>query len=274
MENKIKTEEELHREDLERISRLRLLDDDFLVTFFTDNIEDTETLLRTIMEKKNLKVKSVQTQKPIRNLVRRSLSLDIFAENEDGDRIDVEIQRADSGASPKRARFHSSMIDVDSMRKSTDWDDLPESCVIFITENNVFGADQSVYHIDRYIKETDSYFEDGAHIIYVNGASEDDTDLGKMMHDFRCASADDMYNKKWAERVRYFKQSEEGVSKMCKMLEDMRNEAAEAAAWQTKVQSVFRWLAKGVSLEDIAEGEDLTVKEVKEIIEQKSTQVS
>ncbi|MBR1743434.1 MAG: hypothetical protein IJ733_16500 [Lachnospiraceae bacterium] len=91
MENKIKTEEELHREDLERISRLRLLDDDFLVTFFTDNIEDTETLLRTIMEKKNLKVKSVQTQKPIRNLVRRSLSLDIFAENEDGDRIDVEI---------------------------------------------------------------------------------------------------------------------------------------------------------------------------------------
>ena len=81
MKNKIKTEAELRQEDLERISRLRLLDDDFLVTFFTDNIEDTETLLRTILDKKDLKVKSVQTQKPIRNLVRRSLALDIYAED-------------------------------------------------------------------------------------------------------------------------------------------------------------------------------------------------
>ncbi|MBR1742301.1 MAG: PD-(D/E)XK nuclease family transposase [Lachnospiraceae bacterium] len=266
MKNKIKTEAELRQEDLERISRLRLLDDDFLVTFFTDNIEDTETLLRTILDKKDLKVKSVQTQRPIRNLVRRSLALDIYAEDEDGARMDVEIQRASAGASPKRARFHSSMMDVDAMRKRADWKELPESFVIFITETDVLHAGQPIYHIDRHIRETDSSFEDEAHIIYVNGANDEDTDLGKMMHDFRCTSAEELYNRKWAEKFKYYKESEEGVKKMSSVLDEMKMEAV----WQEKAKSVFRWLAMGVSVEDIAKGEDLPVEEVKEIIEQNS----
>ena len=52
---------------------------------------------------------------------------------------------------------------------------------------------------------------------------------------------------------------------MCKVMEDMRNEAAERASWQTKVESVLRWLAKGLSLEDIADGEGLTLEQVQKI---------
>ncbi len=56
---------------------------------------------------------------------------------------------------------------------------------------------------------------------------------------------------------------------MCKVMEDMRQsaakEAAEKATWQTKIESVLRWMKKGLSLEDIAEGEDLTIEQVREI---------
>ena len=88
------------------------------------------------------------------------------------------------------------------------------------------------------------------------------------MHDFFCTDPNDMHFKQLADKVRYFKEDEKGVAAMCKVMEDMRNETAKAASWQTKVESVQRWLAKGLSLEDIAEGEGLTLDQVKGIVQQ------
>ena len=47
------------------------------------------------------------------------------------------------------------------------------------------------------------------------------------MHDFSCTNAEDMNYSVLADRVRYFKEDEKGVSTMCKAMEDMRNEAHE-----------------------------------------------
>ncbi|MBR1703060.1 MAG: hypothetical protein IJ716_14115 [Lachnospiraceae bacterium] len=51
---------------------------------------------------------------------------------------------------------------------------------------------------------------------------------------------------------------------MSRATEDMRNQTV----WQTKAESVLRWWTKGLSLEDIAEGEDLTLEQVKIITQQ------
>ena len=45
------------------------------------------------------------------------------------------------------------------------------------------------------------------------------------MHDFRCVDPDKMHYGEMADRVRYLKESSEGVSQMCKIMEDMRDEA-------------------------------------------------
>ena len=50
------------------------------------------------------------------------------------------------------------------------------------------------------------------------------------MHDFSCTNPDDMNYDVLAKRARYFKQDEKGVAAMCKLMEDMRNEAAKEAA--------------------------------------------
>ena len=50
--------------------------------------------------------------------------------------------------------------------------------MIFITENDVFGGGQPIYHIERQIVELGKPAQDGAHIIYVNGAYRDDSQLG------------------------------------------------------------------------------------------------
>ena len=48
-------------------------------------------------------------------------------------------------------------------------------------------------------------------IIYVNSQIKDETALGKLMHDFACTNAKDMYYEVLADRVHYFKEDEKGV---------------------------------------------------------------
>jgi len=45
----------------------------------------------------------------------------------------------------------------------------------------------------------------------------------------------------------------------------MRNESARDAKWKQVVESVLRWLSMGLSHEQIAKGEGITLEQVREI---------
>ena len=93
-----------------------------------------------------------------------------------------------------------------TIQPGENFNDLPETYVIFITENDVIGMGEPLYMIERRIVNIDKPFNDGSHIIYVNGAEKNAaTELGKLMHDFSCTSADDMYYRELADKVRYYK---------------------------------------------------------------------
>ncbi len=99
---------------------------------------------------------------------------------------------------------------------------------------------------------------DGSHIIYVNGKYRGNDEIGKLMHDFSCTNPDDMNYEVLAKKARYFKQDEKGVAAMCKIMEDMRNEAAREAAQKAELKSAKetaeRLIKKGkMTLEEIAE---------------------
>ena len=111
--------------------------------------------------------------------------------------------------------------------------------MIFITKNDVIGDALPLYTIDRQITNTGKAFDDGEHIIYVNGVDRDaSTELGKLIHDFFCTDPNDIHYKELADKVRYFKEDEKGVAAMCKVMEDMRNESARKAEEQTTVTHI------------------------------------
>lgn len=159
------------------------------------------------------------------NLLNRSVRLDVLASDHSGRIFNIEIQRADKGAGCKRARYNSRMLDVNLLKKGETFDTLPETFVIFITENDIFKRGKPFYQIERCFIETGELFGDGAHILYVNGAYRDDSPLGKLMHDFSCSDPADMYYDILADRVRFFKEEKEGIAVMCKAMEDMRKES-------------------------------------------------
>ena len=208
---------------LENLKKFRLMDDDFMAVVFED-IPCTETLLRIILKRDDFIVKNVRPQYEIKNLGGRSVRLDIFAEDCDGQVYNIEVQRKDRGAVRKRARYNSSLIDAHITDPGDDYNQLAEVYVIFITEHDVMKAGRPIYHIDRVIEETGEKFDDGSHIIYVNSLIRDNTELGKLMHDFFCTDPDDMNYKVLSDRVRYFKENEKGVKTMCRIMQELREE--------------------------------------------------
>ena len=96
---------------------------------------------------------------------------------------------------------------------------MPESYVIFITENDVWQHGLARYHVNRIIEELNRPFEDGSHIIYVNGDYKGNDDIGKLMNDFRSENVEDMMLEPLKETVHRYKNNPEEVAVMCAELE-------------------------------------------------------
>ena len=229
--------DEIRKKYLDKIKQLRLMDDTFFNSCFDGNIPCMEVVLRAIMGNDRLRVTKVITQQSVPNLYGRAVRFDALAT--DGETIyDVEIQRNDEGAVPRRARFNSSMIDSREVSKGTLFPDLPETYVIFITEHDVWKRSEPLYKVRRTFEDTEEIFDDGAHILYVNGECQNESPLGRLMHDFFCSDPNDMYSNVLAERVRFFKEDEKGVATMCKIMEEIRKDGEVQGAETERLKNI------------------------------------
>ena len=250
------------------IDEFCLLDDEFMSEFFEGRPECIELVLQIILDKPDLKVKEVHTQVTLANINGKSVRLDVVAEDSLGKNYDVEIQRENKGAISKRSRCHSSMIDAKTIKKGIVYNDIRDSYVIFVTEKDIFGLGKPLYHIERMILETKELFNDGAHIIYANGAYRDDTPLGKLMHDFACKDPIEMNYKVLANRSKELKGTEEGGKAMGKALEENGEFIEKRAKIENSKEIARNFLSTGnISIELIAKNTGLTVEEVKELEE-------
>lgn len=250
--------ERKHEEYLHRIQNLRLIDDNFMTKVFEDK-ECSEFLLQVILDRDDLTIREVHGQYGLNNIQGRSARLDILAVDEQNKAYNIEIQRNDRGAEVRRARYNSGLMDANITEPGDRYDQLYETYVIFITENDILKAGLPIYHIERTIQETGMPFGDGSHIIYVNSQIKDDTKLGRLMQDFTCTNPDDMNYPVLAQRVRYFKEDTKGVATMCRAFEEVREEGKREQA----VEFARSMLADGMPYEIVAKYTKLSVEEVK-----------
>lgn len=254
------------------IKDFTIMDDIFMRNVLKDQ-DCTEYILQVILENKQLKILDQVLQKDYKNLQGRSAVLDCVAKDSEGKQIDIEIQQDNEGASPKRARYHSGLIDMNTLEPGQDFDKLPESYIIFITKKDILGQNLPIYHIDRKICETHDYFNDESHIIYVNSKIQDDTELGRLMHDFNCKNPKNMYNKILANRVSELKETTKGVDTMSHEMEQLFKELCKEEIKENtlsmSVEMAANMAADGIPIEKIAQYLKVDTTTVKKWIDKK-----
>ena len=133
----------------------------------------------------------------------RNITLDVDAMDENGEEIDVEVQGNSEGAHVRRARYHSSMVDSRMLKEGQAFRELKGSYVIFIYKHDKFRKGLPLYHVERYVGETNEQFRDGSHIIYVNGNYKGNDEIVERYGDERALMANItsvqnlMNNMKW-----------------------------------------------------------------------------
>ena len=116
--------------------------------------------------------------------------------------------------------------------------------------SSILGCNLPIYHINRVIEESCQQCYDQLHIIYVNSSVQDDTALGRLMHDLHCPNSQDMYSKILARRVKELKETQKGVDIMCDKLNELiveeRNEGILIGEAQGEKRGILIGEAQGI----------------------------
>ena len=255
------------------IGSLCMMNNRFMNFMLDDNKKAAQVFLRVILGDDKIKVRNVRIQSFIQNIYGHSSQLDILAQDSKGRYFNVEVQRSDEGAPARRARFYSSILDTHFLQPGKLYEELPDTYVIFITENDVLHDNLPLYNIRRRIDENAKCFEDGSHIIYVNSQRRDDTALGKLMQDLYCTEPKNLHYHEFAERMEFLKYSKEGEEKMTDVIEEyaakkaevVAKEAAKKTAQARNVELAKDLLSEGESIERTVRLSKLSEAEVREL---------
>ena len=210
----------------EKVKDLRPIDDVFFEVLASKPAVCQE-MLRTILEDPGLTVVEVVPQSSLRNIYGRSVRLDALCYLGDGTKVNIEVQRSDNDNHLKRVRFNEASITVKESNSGDDFKDLPNVIVVYISEFDFLGGGKTIYHVDQVLRETGEVVKDGSQKIFVNTVNDDGTDIADLMS---CFTRKQVNNPKFpvlSDEVQELKQTEGGLSAMCKVMEHYENIARE-----------------------------------------------
>ena len=158
--------------------------DDIIFRKMAENKEFCEEILRVFLQDSYLKVLNNKSQYAITNIDRRSVILDAYCELRDGKRVNIEVQNADNVNHQKRVRYYSSVLTTSLMKKGEDFDNVPEVCMIYICNFDVFRENKSLYLIKRVIDGSNTVVDNGLKEIYISANINDGSALSELMEVF------------------------------------------------------------------------------------------
>lgn len=273
------------REDvLAVLEGMRLMDDVFMELCFKDAPEVVQLVLRIVLSMPKLRVDKVTTQEKAVGIGSRAVCFDVLAQDERGNWYNIEIQRDKRGATPRRSRYHSSMLDVHLSRHGMPFDELPNAVVVFITETDTLGYGEAVTAIKRCC-QNGRLFNDGQSIVYVNGEWQSDDDVGHLMSDFKARDASKMYYEVLRRKIQSIKEPMLESVKEGRMSEETRAILSKYGdVWfadgmqkgmQAGVQKTARaMLDRNLDVNIICECTGLTIEEVAQLAKSTTAKVN
>ena len=204
--------------------------------------------------------------------------------------INVEMQAANHGDLPRRARYYQAAADIDTTPKGSEYKDLKQNYVIFICTFDRFHKGKAIYSFQNYCitYEVPIPLVDGTEKIFLNTTAKDlsnlDLDL-RLFYDYiKDKIAQTAFTKELDESIARMKQEKEErnmyltyTSRMMECRRDGYEEGLftgreegisiglERGAYQKALETAKTFLSMGFSPEQVAQGTNLPLDVVLEL---------
>lgn len=234
---------------IETAVNLRLIDDALFRLAATDRAFCQE-VLRTILGDDKIKVVRVEAQETITSL-HREVTLDVLCEDEHGRLFNVEVQKGNREDDIKRCRFHAATVTAAKTPKGTNFKDVPNVTVIYLSDYDALGYGKTLVKVKRFaiVDDRKEPFEDGEAIYYVNTVIKDGSRVSELMNLFtqRDAVQDDRFPAT-AGIINYYKNTGKGRDAMCDAVENYANEKVK----RSRVQLLWEMVVNGEVTKKVA----------------------
>ncbi len=225
-----------------------------------------ECTLSIILDEPDVKMEEVKVEQVILNHYgKRAIRLDAWGKTTDDRQINMEMQNdSETDFLPKRSRYYQGLLDSPLLKsgKRTKYKELPSSIIIFITQDDIFGKDIAKYTFTEQCEEIKGlHLEDGTTKIFLNMTSKNGSkeliSLLQYMKDTRLDNpnieTEDERLIKLNEIVSEVKESEEWEAVQMNILEVGIQRGLEQGEQKKIVSLVCKKMAKGYSVEEIAD---------------------
>ena len=264
--------------------------DDFMFSEVMRRPENIKPFLEAVLEKKIQRVVTIDKQKDLKDTYdAHGIRLDVYLEDENHTKYDVEVQARLHRKLEKRIRYYLSGIDRHSLEMNEDYEKMSDSFVIFICVEDYYGAGLAVYERESHIKGAPEIpYEDGSHAYILNANFTKENGNPAVLDFLRYVRASYKGEPYDISESVYLKQIDEAVSEIkedsgremeymtlaMKMMDERKDafEQGEASRAEGRtdeqIKIVKRMLARGLSLEEISDMIDVGLDEVKKLSEQ------
>ena len=166
-----------------------------------------------------------------------------------------------------------------SAPQCTEYSELPDIYILFITSFDIFGKNDVCYEVKRVLDGYQEVVDNGVHELYFNTKANDDSEIARLLQYFE--NTDDAVTDYGAlsEAVRFYKDTEEGVSAVCDEVRKYGDDRAAQAAAVSKAKEQVRLITtmmtrKGLSLEEALDMSGISMSEYVEDLSLLNTQQS
>ncbi|MBS4829503.1 MAG: hypothetical protein KH128_10630 [Firmicutes bacterium] len=178
------------------------------------------------------------------------------------------LEKADKISGKERANGGKEVTDT-----GIHFRQVPDVCIIYITQFDLFGRGKTMYHAQKVIQETGDVIKDGLREIYLNTEVDDGSLQAALMQNFMKEEMADQRFPEVSRRFHDLKHDEKEVVPMCKELEQYLAEGhaeGEAEGKAFVARNLFR---AGMSIEEIAKMVGMTAEVVRQWLDPKKTEL-
>ena len=267
--------------------------DDFMFCKVMSDPDICKELLEILLHIKIERLKFQEPQKSFKlTSESRGIRLDVYVK--DSNRVfDIELQTTNKRNLELRTRYYQGVMDISELEKGEFFSNMKESYIIFICMFDPFGADMPIYTVKQTFAENEKLiFDDKTHKIFYNVkafekiANDVETKAfleylckhqptSKFTDTLERAVYRNRNNQNWRKDYMTLAYNlslaaEKAAKKAAKKAREEgisigRNEGISLGAQQKAIETAKKFLAMGLSVEQVADGTGLSIEEIEKL---------